>query len=82
MELAECRIRHDSKLVGQKIFGVREKYKLDILVCTLNRDGEVTMPTSSEVFLPGDKIYVVGSASNIIAFLSFQATPKARCAPS
>ena len=78
VELAECRIKHDSKLVGQKIFGVREKYKLDILVCTLNRDGKVSMPNSTDVFHPDDKIYVVGRASNIIAFLKLSGNAESK----
>lgn len=69
VELAECRIKSGSKLIGQKIFDIREKNKLDILVCILERSGTAVIPKSEDVFMEDDKIYVTGTAPNIMALL-------------
>lgn len=78
VELAECKIKPNSKLVGQRIFDVREKHRLDILVCILKRNGEVTIPRSTDIFMPEDKIYVVGGASNIINFLKLSGNTESK----
>jgi trk system potassium uptake protein TrkA len=69
VELVECRIRPGSRLIGQKIFDIREKNRLDILVCILERAGKAVIPTSEDVFREDDKVYVTGAAQNVIAFL-------------
>lgn len=69
VELAECRIKASSKLIGQKIFDIREKNKLDILVCIVERAGKANIPTGNDVFMEDDKIYVTGDAKNIMSFL-------------
>ncbi len=69
VEMVECRIKPDSRLIGQKIFDIREKNKLDILVCILERAGTAVIPSGEDVFREDDKIYVTGSVFNIVSFL-------------
>ncbi|HWQ50373.1 MAG TPA: Trk system potassium transporter TrkA, partial [Terriglobales bacterium] len=69
VELVECRIEPDSMLCGTKLFKVRDKFKLNILLCLLERKCEIFIPTADDVFEAGDKVYVTGTPSDILAFM-------------
>ena len=69
VELVECRIRPASELIGRRVFDVRDKLGLDILVCVLERKGEPFIPDVDTVFMSEDKVHVTGSTSCIVSFL-------------
>lgn len=69
VELVECRIEQGSMLCGTKIFKVRDKFKLNILMCLLERKNDIFIPTAEDVFMSDDKVYVTGAPNDILAFM-------------
>jgi len=69
VEIVECRIMPGSLLIGQKIFDIKEKYRLDILICVLEQNGHVSIPKRDDIFMQDDKIHVTGSIADIVSFM-------------
>lgn len=69
VNLVESRIITGSELCGKRIMEIHEKYKLDILLCLLERKGEIFIPEANDVLLEGDKVHVTGNISDIVTFM-------------
>ena len=69
VELVECRVMAGSTVCGMKIADIHDKYKLDILLCILERKGKIFIPGAGDVFETDDKIHVTGSTGDIMTFM-------------
>lgn len=67
-ELVEIKIQQNSKLDGQPLFSMAHKYQVKILVCAVQRDTQVIIPTGDFVLKAGDKISITGTAGEILHF--------------
>lgn len=68
VEIVELRISDKSKLHGKPLSELYKTVKVQVLVCAVERGGEVTIPTGAFVLQAGDKIYVT-AATNLLADL-------------
>ncbi|MDO4466549.1 MAG: Trk system potassium transporter TrkA [Bacillota bacterium] len=68
IELAEIKIRKQSKISGQPLYQISRQAKLPILVCSVIRNGEIIIPNGDFVLLKGDHIHVIGHHSDLIRF--------------
>ncbi|HCR44295.1 MAG TPA: Trk system potassium transporter TrkA [Ruminococcaceae bacterium] len=69
VELVECKIMQDSTLSGRKLADVHEKYKLNVLLCIIERRGKIFIPSAGDVFEADDKIHITGSMEDIVTFM-------------
>ena len=68
VELAEIKVQPDSILNGQPLFSLPDRLRVKILVCAVQRDGEIVIPDGNFVIQTGDKIHVTASHAELAAF--------------
>lgn len=70
VELVELRITKDSPLANKTLSQLGSLYREKFLVCAVNRDNEVYIPTGNFVLHEGDRIHLTGSPANIAALFT------------
>lgn len=65
VELVELRIREGSVLDGIKLLHLNEAAKARVLVCGVDREGEVTIPSGSFELKAGDMITVTAATADL-----------------
>lgn len=68
VDLAEIRISEGSDLNNMALFELNRKTKLDILICAVQRDGEVMIPKGDFVLRTGDRIHLTASHAEMVKF--------------
>lgn len=68
-EMVELRLKPDSKLHGMSLSEMRGKYKAKFLICAVQRDGEVIIPSGNFVLRGGDRIGLTASQPEILKLL-------------
>ncbi len=68
-EMVELRLKPDSKLDGMSLSEMRGKYKAKFLICAVQRDGEVIIPSGNFVLHGGDRIGLTASQPEILKLL-------------
>ncbi len=69
VEVVELKIAPDSKLANVKLRDLHNVVRLAVLVCVIDRGGEVIIPKGNDVILPGDKITVTAPHSELAKFV-------------
>lgn len=70
VDLVELYLPEDSPLVNQSLISIYQKYQVKILVCAVQRNEKVYIPTGSFELKAKDKIYVTAKRSNLRKFLN------------
>lgn len=80
VELVELKIDAESPLDGVPLHQLTQVAHVQVLVCTVVRDGKAVTPSGDFVLQAGDHIYVTGAAKNLSLLLKNIgiATPKIR----
>lgn len=68
-EMVELRLKPDSKLHGMSLSEMRGKYKAKFLICAVQRDGAVIIPSGNFVLRGGDRIGLTASQPEILKLL-------------
>lgn len=68
VDMAEINIEPKHPIVGMNLKSVHQRYGSDILVCAVNRNGEVTIPKGGFVIKAGDTIRVIASHEHLSDF--------------
>ena len=68
-EMVELRLKPDSRLHGMSLSEMRGKYKAKFLICAVQRDGEVIIPSGNFVLRGGDRIGLTASQPEILKLL-------------
>lgn len=69
VELMGFRLQEEDFLVNQPLHALSAQVKqLSLLVCAVDRDGEVTIPNGSFVPQVGDKLYLIGRPTSLDQF--------------
>ena len=69
VELMGFRLQAGDFLVNQPLYALSAQVKqLSLLVCAVDRDGEVTIPNGSFVPQVGDKLYLIGRPTSLDQF--------------
>ncbi len=69
LEMIELRLKPDSVLHGMTLSEMRNKYKANFLVCAVQRDGNVFIPSGNFELHGGDKIGITANQSEILKLL-------------
>ena len=62
VDLVELFIPENNPLVGESLISIYQKHQIKVLVCAVERDNDVIIPTGSFVFNAKDKIYVTANS--------------------
>lgn len=65
VELLEIKIREESPLNGMPLYDIYTKFKVRLLVCAVERGGEVIIPSGNFVLKAGDKINFTASPKQL-----------------
>lgn len=68
VDMVEIKVPEKCPLIGESLSTIRQKLGFKVLICAVQRDGEVFIPTGSFVLQFGDRVHVTGSHRNIIDF--------------
>lgn len=68
VDLVELVVPQNSKLDGQILAKMYQKFKVKILVCAVQRNQEVIIPTGDFVIQAGDKINITATPAAIVSF--------------
>lgn len=61
VDLVETKVTKDSLLCDKSLAEIKEKYKVNMLVCAVRRDNEVTIPNGTFVIKENDYVYICSS---------------------
>ncbi|MDO5701968.1 MAG: Trk system potassium transporter TrkA [Lachnospiraceae bacterium] len=80
VEIVELKVSEGSVLANITLQQLPQVAHVQVLVCTVVRDGKAVAPSGDFVLLPGDHIYVTGASRNLTELLKNIgiATPKIR----
>ncbi len=68
VELVEMKIQEDSPLHNTPLFDVYKQLGVRVLICAVQRNGEVVIPSGDFVLQSGDKINITASHNEIAKF--------------
>lgn len=71
LDVISLRIKENSKLDRILIESLTRKLKNNIIVCAIERDGEIIIPTGKTKLLFNDKIHITGKRKDINTFLKY-----------
>lgn len=69
VELVGIKIRPDSELTGLSLSDISRKYHSKVLICAVQRGGEVYIPDGSFVLQSDDLIHISGRRNDLSAFM-------------
>ncbi len=69
VEIVEVELREDSPLCGTRLLELREKVKVKVLVCAVERGTEVYIPDGRFELQAGDKVSFTASSSDLAKLL-------------
>lgn len=70
VDMVELFIPENSPLVDNSLIEIYKQYQVKILVCAVQRNDDVFIPTGSFIIRPKDKIYVTAKRSNLRKFIT------------
>ena len=68
--LVEIVVENNCRLVGETLITFSKKIKTKVLICAVQRDGEVIIPSGDFKIQEGDRIYFTSDAKSLRDFLS------------
>lgn len=71
MDVISLRIKESSKLEQMTIKELSKKLRNKIIICAIERDDEVIIPTGDTKLMIGDKIHITGKRKDINSFLKY-----------
>ena len=69
IELIAFNVSEDSALCGKAIYEIYRKYKIKVLICAVQRGGEVYIPNGDFVIESGDTLSITASHSDLSHFM-------------
>ncbi len=69
LEMIEMKLKPDSRLDGMTLSEIRGKFKANFLVCAVQRDGEVFIPSGNFVLRGGDRIGITAKQAELLQLL-------------
>lgn len=76
MELVEHKLRENSILEGRSLADIYKRNKIQFLICAVERDGKIFIPSGDFILRAGDKINVAASHQNLETFFKTIGTLK------
>ena len=71
IDVISLRVKEKSNLDNITISTLTNKLKNNIIICAIERNGQVIIPTGKTVLLKGDKVHITGTRKDINNFLKY-----------
>lgn len=71
IQMISLKIKKNSKLEGITLNDLSKKYNTKVIVCLIERNGNMIIPQGSTILMENDKINIVGTVKEIKEFLEF-----------
>ncbi|MBQ8689296.1 MAG: Trk system potassium transporter TrkA [Clostridia bacterium] len=68
--LAEIVVEKKCSLIGETLISMNRRFATRVLVCAVQRDDEVIIPTGNFMFCEGDRVYFTSDAASLRSFLT------------
>lgn len=68
VELLKFKIKPEFNMDGLAVSGLADRFKCDVLICGVERDGEVSIPGGNFILKNNDRVSIVASPNNSAAF--------------
>ena len=69
VDIVEGKVEERSPLVGCALKDLRKRFRSNILVCAVDRNGEVTIPAGDFVLQANDRIHIIGKLADVEHFI-------------
>ena len=69
VELVELKLKADNALVNKKLSELSDLRRLNALICAVDRDGKITIPSGTFELREGDKITIAADAAELVNLL-------------
>lgn len=69
VDMVEIYVPEDCQLIGQSLSSISQKYQVKMLICAVQRNDDVIIPTGNFTLQPKDKIHIIAKNSNVRLFL-------------
>ncbi|MGD9662856.1 MAG: Trk system potassium transporter TrkA [Porticoccaceae bacterium] len=69
VEIVRFRVKEGSPLADVPLFGLYKAARVQVLVCAVSRDGQVTIPNGSFVLRSGDDLFVTAATENLATLI-------------
>lgn len=70
VEIVGFKLKDNNPIVGKCLKDLAGKFGAKVLICAVERDGEIIIPNGGFMLETGDKIHITGESRNILSFLS------------
>lgn len=68
VELIEIKLNEANPLVGMRLSEIRNRFKVQVLICAIKRNDAIIIPKGDVVLCEGDKISITGAMKEITTF--------------
>lgn len=68
IELAEFRLRENTRLIGVPLSRLNKVSKTNVLICAVRRKDQLIIPNGDDVLEQGDRIHVMGQHRDLVRF--------------
>ncbi len=65
VELVSCRLPGGNMLHGQRLCDLGSKFGINVLICAVDREGELIIPGGNFILSEGDELYLTGTPADI-----------------
>lgn len=82
IDLIKLAVPKNSDICGMQLHEISSKLKVNVLICTIEREDEMMIPSGSSTILAGDKITFIAKPEDAVAFFkksSIEYTPTKSC---
>lgn len=69
VDIVEGKVEERSPLVGCALKDLRKRFRSNILVCAVDRNGEVAIPAGDFVLQANDRIHIIGKLADVEHFI-------------
>lgn len=70
VSLVEITVDKDCSLIGETLTSMGRRIQVKVLICAVQRDEEVIIPSGHFMFRVGDKVYLAADSASLGSFLS------------
>ncbi len=70
VDLVELYVPQNSPLIDKTLAEISQKYQVKVLICAVQREDEVFIPSGSFVFKAGDIVHITATKKNVKLFLN------------
>lgn len=69
VDLAEIKLKADNPLCDTALTEIQRKFRVNVLICAVQRNSDVFIPRGDFVLKAGDKLYITASRKELVKFM-------------